>query len=256
MPGHEEPARSLRGPARVDAAAQVFVDDLEALVVEDEDAHHLVRALRLRPGEVVVAADGRGGWRPCLIAAGADRRGTTDGAGLLEPDGPVEHEQSPTPAVTVAFVPVKGERPEWVVQKLTELGVDTVVVLRSARSVVHWDGDRGERSLERLRRVAREAAAQSRRARLPELRGVVGLSELGAALAPAPLALADPGGGRLHPGVLALAVGPEGGWDQAERELPGTERISLGPSILRAETAAVAAGTLLCALRDGRLGPA
>jgi 16S rRNA (uracil1498-N3)-methyltransferase len=110
--------------------------------------------------------------------------------------------------------------------------------------------------MDRLRRVAREAAAQSRRARLPELRGVWSLAELGATLAPAPLALADPGGSRLHQEVRALVVGPEGGWDESERAMPGTVRISLGPSILRAETATVVAGTLLCALRDGRLGDA
>ena len=69
----------------------------------------------------------------------------------------------------MAFAPVKGERPEWVVQKLTELGIDRIVPLFSERSVVRWSGARGQATVERLRRVAREAAAQCRRVWLPEV---------------------------------------------------------------------------------------
>ncbi len=246
------------GPAGAGAAAQVFVDDLEALQVDEDDGHHLLRSLRLRPDELVVASDGLGRWRRCRVTGDVPRPDADTAAWrLLEADGPIEVDDDPGPAVTVGFVPVKGERPEWVVQKLTELGVDAIVVLRSARSVVVWDEERARRSMTRLGRVARQAAAQSRRSRLPELRGLCSLSDLVTTTASdgAPLALADPAGGRLHQGVRALAVGPEGGWDEAERAVPGTEGISLGPQILRAETAALAAGTLLCALRDGRLRP-
>lgn len=247
-----------RGPASVDAAAQVFVTDLDSLVVDEGDAHHLVRVLRLRPGERVVASDGRGRWRACRIAgsvgpgAGASAP-AAPGRVLLEADGPVHDDVEPPSPVTVAFAPVKGDRPEWVVQKLTELGVDRIVVLRTARSVVRWDGGRAERALERLGRVAREAAAQSRRSRLPSVQGVWSLGQLGDALAPEPVALADPGGGELPHALRALAVGPEGGWEDAERSGAGLPSVGLGPTVLRAETAAVAAGTLLCALRDGRL---
>jgi 16S rRNA (uracil1498-N3)-methyltransferase len=242
-------------PASAPVAALVFVDDLDALVVAAEDAHHLLRVLRLRPGEVVVAADGAGGWRHCRVTSvrpAADGRPTT---GLLEAAGPVEQAADPAETVTVGFVPVKGERPEWVVQKLTELGVDRIVLLRSARSVVKWEGDRAARALERLGRVAREAAAQSRRARLPAVEGIWDLGRLGAALAPDPLRLADPGGEPLPGAARALVIGPEGGWEEAERAAPGTDRCTLGPTVLRAETAAVAAGTVLCALRDRWLAP-
>ena len=120
--------------------------------------------------------------------------------------------------LTVAFAPAKGDRPEWVVQKLTELGVDRIVPLQTARSVVRWDGERGRRAVERLRRVAREAAAQSRRAYLPE----VSRSDL-AALAepppgPAPVARAELGGPP-PAGDSTVAVGPEGGWSDEERRL-------------------------------------
>ncbi|MGA2519392.1 MAG: RsmE family RNA methyltransferase [Acidimicrobiales bacterium] len=238
-------------PAGVEAAAQVFVDDLEGLTVEVEDRRHLLDVLRLRPGEVVVACDGRGRWRGCRMTTATLRGDTTP---LLEPDGPVTTTPPAVPAVTVAFVPVKGDRPEWAVQKLTEAGVDRIVVLRSVRAVVRWDEDRQVRALDRFQRVARHAAAQSRRAYLPEISGVMGLDDLAARLAPVPLALAHPGGSPPSTAVPAVAVGPEGGWDPSET---GPERllVGLGPHILRAETATVAAGLLLCALRSGLVGP-
>ena len=125
------------------------------------------------------------------------------------------------PEVTVAFVPVKGGRPEWVVQKLTEAGVDRIVVLESLRAVVRWEGDRRTRAVDRLRRVAREAAAQSRRAWLPEVVGVADLDDLRDRLAPVPLALAQLGGDPPSIRAPAVAVGPEGGWDASEVPAPG-----------------------------------
>ena len=235
-------------PAAAGAAAQVFVDDLDAPAPTQEDLHHLRRALRLRPGEAVVAADGAGAWRLCRFVTGPG-----DAAGLT-PDGPVRVEPAPGAPVAVGFVPVKGERPEWVVQKLTELGVDRMVVLRSARSVVRWEGDRATTALERLRRVAREAAAQSRRARLPTLDGVWDVATMASEVAPERLALAQLGGGPPDGALRCLAVGPEGGWAEDERG-DGTPLVGLGPRVLRADTAAVAAGTLLCALRDGLVRP-
>lgn len=228
-------------PASAGAAAQVFVADLDRLDVDAVDRHHLQRVLRLRAGEAVVAADGKGRWRRCRAGAG----------GTLDADGPVVACARPVPALTVAFVPVKGERPEWVVQKLAELGVDrVVVVLRAARSVVRWEGERGVRAVERLRRVAREAAAQSRRPWLPAVEAVADLAALAAA---GPLALAHPGGAPPGLGCPAVAVGPEGGWDPTELAL-GLPTVGLGPGVLRAETAAVAVGVLLAAAR-GAAGP-
>ena len=103
------------------AAAHVFVADLDAPVLDDADRHHLIHALRVRPGEEVTASDGTGGWRRCRFVSGA-----------LEPDGPLVHEEPLSPAVGVGFVVTKGARPEWVVQKLTEVGVDRIVPLSSS----------------------------------------------------------------------------------------------------------------------------
>ncbi len=231
-------------PGSVRAAAQVFVEDLETPETGPEDGHHLARVLRLRAGETVVAADGAGHWRACRYGPG----------GRLEPVGDIVSCTRPAPEVTVGFVPVKGDRPEWVVQKLTELGVDRIVVLTSARAVVRWEGDREGKALDRLRRVSREGAAQSRRPWTPSVTGVGTLADLAGELAGG-LALAQPGGPAPGPGLTGLAVGPEGGWGEAELEL-GLPAVGLGPGVLRAETAAVAAGFLLCGLRDRVIGPA
>lgn len=217
------------------AAAQVLVEDPTRPALSEPDAHHLERVLRLRHGEAVVASDGRGGWTSCHFCGGR-----------LEPDGPLRREPPSDPPVTVAFAPVKGERPEWVVQKLTEVGVDRIVVISATRSVVRWAGDRQLAVMDRLRRVATEASAQSRRVWLPSVDGVVPL----AALAGQGLALAEPGAPPMAAGCTGVAVGPEGGWDEAELAM-GWPAVGLGPHVLRAETAALAAGVLLAAGRAG-----
>ncbi|MDA8274264.1 MAG: RsmE family RNA methyltransferase [Actinomycetota bacterium] len=244
--GPEAPDPLLAG-----ASAMVFVEDPERPALAADQAHHLLDVLRLRPGELVVAADGAGRWVPCRVRAqNPSAAGARDEPGsVLEPDGEGRSEPPPRPPVSVAFAPAKGDRPEWAVQKLTELGVDVIVPLRTARSVVRWEGERGARAVERLRRVATEAAAQCRRPRLPVVTGVANLGEV-AALVGVPPVLAAPGGPPPELAHAAVAVGPEGGWTPDELDLP-YGRVGLGPTVLRAETAAVAAATLLCALRSG-----
>jgi 16S rRNA (uracil1498-N3)-methyltransferase len=222
------------------AAAHVFVDDLEAPVLDDTDVHHLVRVLRLAAGETVTVSDGAGGWRVC-----AHR-----GDGLLEPVAVTLREQPRSPQLAVGFVVMKGDRPEGVVQKLTELGIDRIVPLMSSRSVVRWDTARATKNIDRLRRVAREAAMQSRQVWLPEVDDVV---EFAVAVQRDGVAVAEPGGERLDLATPFVIVGPEGGWTDAELD-QAPRRVSLvGDGILRADTAAVTAGVLLATLR-GNLG--
>ena len=135
----------------------VFVADLDRPVAEDHDRRHLERVLRVRPGDPLTVSDGIGGWRPCRF--GDD----------LAVDGSIVRLAAPAPALTIGFALVKGERPELVVQKLTELGVDRIVPFAAERSVVRWSEDRAGAHVERLRRVAREASMQSRRCWLPEV---------------------------------------------------------------------------------------
>jgi 16S rRNA (uracil1498-N3)-methyltransferase len=239
----------------VAAAAMVFVPDPDAPVVDGADLRHLLDVLRLRAGEVVAASDGAGRWVPCRVAADAVAAGSrrADPGAALVPDGPRRQVSRWRPELTVAFAPTKGDRPEWVVQKLTELGIDRIVPLRTARSVVRWEGDRGDKAVERLRRVAREAAAQSRRAWLPLVTDVCRLEEVAGA-AGAPAALADPGGSAPGLDRPVVAVGPEGGWDDGERR-SAAATVGLGPTVLRAETAALVAGTLLSSLRCSVVQP-
>lgn len=213
----------------------MFVADLDRPELEEADAHHLARALRLRPGDALTVSDGAGRWRPARFGP------------QIEVDGDVVVVPDARPAVTVGLAPVKGQRPEWAVQKLTELGVDAVWLLVADRSVVRWEGERGAGHADRLARVAREAAMQSRRCRLPEIRAGVPVAE---ALATEGVALAEPGGGPPSLDRPVVLVGPEGGWSDGERAA-APALVGLGATILRAETAAVAAGTLLTALRTG-----
>ena len=221
------------------AAAHAFVADLAAPELTDADRHHLERVLRLRPGDDITVSDGAGSWRPCRFGA------------RLEPVGDVRREPAPEPPLTVGFALTKGQRPELTVQKLTELGVDRIAPFVAARTVVRWDPDQAAAHVERLRRLAREAAMQSRRVWLPAVDDVVGFAAV-ARLTGA--CLAERGGRPPSLDRPAVLVGPEGGWAAEEREA-GLPIVDLGPHVLRAETAAIAAAALLSALRAGVILP-
>ncbi|HUS61779.1 MAG TPA: RsmE family RNA methyltransferase [Acidimicrobiales bacterium] len=222
------------------SAAHVFVDDLDAPALLDADAHHLGRVLRLRDGESVTVGDGRGGWRSCrFLAGGLD----------LDIDGETRRDPAPVVGITVGFALLKGDRPELVVAKLTELGVDRIVAVVAERAVVRWDDDKAGHGVDRLRRVAREAAMQSRRLWLPEVAPLTAVASLSDA------ALAEPGGRPPSLDRPVVIVGPEGGWTAAE--LAGAAATAdLGPQVLRGETAAIAVAVLLTALRAGLVSPA
>jgi 16S rRNA (uracil1498-N3)-methyltransferase len=229
-------------PAAYRSAAHVIVADVESPELDDDDRHHIRAVLRLRPGQTVSATDGRGAWRPCRYQA--------DGA--LVPDGEVIRTSRPHPQLTVGFPPVKGDRPEWAVQKLTEIGIDRIIILRTQRGVVRWDAGRADHHLARLRAVIRQAVMQSRQVWVPELDGPEDAASL---LGRPDVAIGAQTG---TPPTLAapmLLVGPEGGWSPDE-EARATTLVRLGPGVLRTESAAVAAGVLLAALRSGLVLPA
>jgi 16S rRNA (uracil1498-N3)-methyltransferase len=226
----------------VRSAAHVFVADLGRPEIADVDRHHLERVLRLRVGETVTASDGRGGLRVCAFAAG----------GVLEPVGDVDLAARPSPTIGVGFALVKSEKPEWIVQKLTELGVDRILPFTADRSVVRWDEGKAARNLDRLRRVALEAAMQSRRRWLPEVAAVQGFAAVAAG---ADVALADADGAPPTLGRPTILVGPEGGWSEDERAAGFGRFVRFGSTVLRAETAAVTAGVLLSGLRESVVSP-
>jgi 16S rRNA (uracil1498-N3)-methyltransferase len=237
--------------ATAPAAAHVFVDDVTAdgdLWIDGDDGHHLQRVRRLRAGESLTASDGCGHWRLCTIAE------VGEGRLRLAPAGPLTTEPVLTPRLVVAFAPAKGDQAGAVVHQLVELGVDGVMPITLRRSVVRWDGDRGERARTRLSRVIREAAMQSRRSRIPELLAPLSLGEIAAHPG---LVVADPGGdgpARLPTLVgpeWLVVVGPEGGFDPAERDAFGAAgRLSVGPHVLRAVTAPVAVAAAFAGFRQ------
>lgn len=208
------------------SAAHVVVDDVHTPTLQEADRHHLGRVLRLREGECVTVTDGVGCWRACELRSGA-----------LAPIGDVVTQPLPDPLVTVAVAPPKGDRLDLLVTKCTEIGVDRIVVVEAEHSVVRWTGERATRHLERLRRLAREASCQSRRVWLPEIIGPVPA----ASVLPGAVA-AEPGGQPLERTDTVVAVGPEGGWSPDE-VASASGLVSLGPNVLRVETAAIVAAT-------------
>ena len=217
----------LEWPRRVAALAQFRVSNVMIPLLSRDDDHHLRNVLRARSGEEVVATDGRGEWALCTI---------TDDA--LERSTPVHRDPS-TPTTVLYLAPLKGDRSEWAVAKATELGVSQIVPLLSERVVVKFKGPTGEKILHRWRRIAAEAAGQCRRTYDVEIADPVKVADVAS-----DVGVADFGGSGDWGGVRAVAIGPEGGWGAAE--WPTTQRrLSLGPTVLRAETAGVVAASLL-----------
>jgi 16S rRNA (uracil1498-N3)-methyltransferase len=238
-------------PADIPASAHVFVSDLaDHLEVGGEDGHHLARVLRLRAGETVTAADGSGAWRPYTVVE-VDPSGV-----VLDATAALDREPADPHRLAVAFALTKGDKPDLVVQKLTELGVDRIIPVVAERSVSRPDASRAVAARERWERIAREASRQCRRARQPAVEALAPL----ASLAGHPgLVVAERGGDPADalgspPGdELVVVVGPEGGLTDEEVEGLGPwRRVDLGPHILRAETAAIAAGALLSVRRSAR----
>jgi 16S rRNA (uracil1498-N3)-methyltransferase len=213
-----------------------FVSNLEEPELSDEDRHHLQRVLRLKPSDPLTISDGANRWRPAIF-------GTT-----IEATGEIVKVPPPTVPITIGFVVPKGDRPAWIVQKLTELGVDEIHLLSSLRSVVKWDPPKAEQQHQRLGRIAREAAMQSRQVRIPKIKPINELKQ--ATLKPG-ISLAHRSEERVTLKHPCIYIGPEGGWDPIE--LAGLPTVSLGPSVLRAETAAVAAASALSLLRQDLL---
>jgi 16S rRNA (uracil1498-N3)-methyltransferase len=219
----------------VEEGPLAFVDDLDAPVLTADDRHHLERVLRLARGTTMAISDGDGRWRRCRF--GPD----------LEPLGSIAVVPAPSPPLTVAFALIKGERPELVVQKLTELGIDRIVPFTASRSVVRWEAARAAKHTERLRAVSRAAAMQCLRTRLPEIGELATFAQVSALDG---AVLADRSGRPPSIERPVVLVGPEGGWSDEERAAP-LPTACFGAQVLRAETAAFAAAALMAALRDG-----
>ncbi|WP_439816589.1 16S rRNA (uracil(1498)-N(3))-methyltransferase [Zavarzinia sp. CC-PAN008] len=226
-------------------------DDLAAgLVVAPTapQAHYLTRVLRLEAGAPLRLFNGRDGeWRAAV--SGSARHPVLEVQAQLRP-------QAPEPGPALWFAPLKGQRLELLAEKATELGASALVPVLTERTAIP------KLNAERLRANAAEAAEQCERLTLPRIDPPRPLGEAVAARPPDTILLfCDESGGAPLAQVagahatadLAILIGPEGGFSARERallaELPGVARVSLGPNILRAETAALAALAILHGLR-------
>lgn len=220
-------------------------------LLPEDTAHHAVHVLRLRPGVAVVLFNGRGGEYAGRIAAVDRLRVAVD---VLE-HRRVERE-SPL-AVTLVQGVSAGEKMDFTVHKATELGVAALQPVIAARSLGRLAGERAELKRAHWRRVAVAACEQCGRNRVPEVLPVLPLVQFcgaaaseGARLLLSPLAQLGLRSARLD-GAVTLAAGPEAGFTAEEEAMladAGFLPVRLGPRVLRAETAALAALAALNAL--------
>jgi 16S rRNA (uracil1498-N3)-methyltransferase len=231
-----------------DVLERCYCPDLpqEGLVsLSGDETHHLARVRRLGSGARVVLFDGRG--TRCEAEVTAVDRGRVE----LRIVGEPEVEPAPPCALTLATAYPKGQRLDWLVEKATELGVERLQGLLTERSVV----DPRATKLERLRRIVVEASKQCGRNRLMAIEEPMTWTDyLARESAPARF-LADPGGlpvsasARVVAGQrAAVAIGPEGGFTAAEAALAsqaGWQSVRIGHTILRIETAALAASAFV-----------
>jgi 16S rRNA (uracil1498-N3)-methyltransferase len=239
------------------ARRRFFVDAVQSgrARITGPDAHHLTRVLRVQPGQQFEISDNHSVYLAEVESARKDlvSFSVREKVPLAEP---LVH-------TTILASLIRFEPFEWMLEKATELGVERVVPVQAARSEKGLEQAAGKR-LPRWNRIVREASEQSRRARLPEIGAPVTLAGalqnegvfryvLEEAEAP-PILSALPGD--REPGSrVALLAGPEGGWTDREREQiagAGWRQVSLGPQILRAETAAIAALAIINAAWGAR----
>lgn len=217
-----------------------------------EAAHHALRVLRLRSGDELVLFDGLGGEYPGhMVEATRTVRVALHDRRDIEREAPL--------AMTLVQALPAGDKMDWVVQKAVELGAGAIQPVQAKRSVVRLAGERADKRVAHWQQVAIAACEQSGRNRLPEIGAIVDLPHY---LATARsenetlLLLSPHEGMRLStlprpPAGVTLLIGPEGGFDEGEESAAlsvGFRPLSLGPRVLRSETAGLAAMAAVLAL--------
>jgi 16S rRNA (uracil1498-N3)-methyltransferase len=233
-----------------------LVDALPApgpYVLDGPEGHHAADVQRLRTGEGLLLGDGRGGVAAAVVTGAAKSR-------LDLTVTAVETSAPPAVRITVAQGIAKGDRGEFAVQAMTEVGVDEILPWAAARSVAQWRGDRGVKARDKWAATAREAAKQARRAFVPAVGEQLSTQQLAARLSGlAGFVLHEEAVVRLsaaplpQAGEIVLVVGPEGGItaeELAALRAAGAVAVRLGDEVLRTSTAGVAAVSLL----NARLG--
>lgn len=230
------------------------------VTITGEDVNHIRRVLRLRAGDELQVLDGHG--TAYLL--------TLEEVGPQEVRGRVKEswtrESEPLSGVTLVQGLPKGEKMDFIVQKCTELGISRIIPTRTRYSIVEWEGEKARARAERWRKIVREAAKQCGRSSFPEIEEIQDWSEvLGEGKHPGSLRLMpweeeterhlrDALAGLPQGGRVSIFIGPEGGFSPQEvsqaREA-GITTVTLGPRILRTETAGPAVvAMILFALGD------
>ncbi|HET7615439.1 MAG TPA: 16S rRNA (uracil(1498)-N(3))-methyltransferase, partial [Bacillales bacterium] len=226
------------------------IDDRK-IKIRGDDAKHISRVMRMEPGDAVICCGPDGRCAKCSLEKVATEEVTASVVEFLR-----EKAELPV-SVTVAQGLPKKDKLELIVQKGTELGADRFLPFQAERSIVKWDRKKSDKKRERLRKIAKEAAEQSHRSRIPEVESPVAFQDLLSAvgvydvkiLAYEEEAKAGEASrfarllGDMKPGQsLIVIIGPEGGLSKREVDLlekQGCVSCGLGPRILRTETAAL-----------------
>lgn len=217
-------------------------------VLTGDDHKHIANVMRMTVDEQIIAVSEKSAYVATITAI------TTDSVAVQRVGEPLRANEMPI-HVTIACGLAKGDKHELIVQKGTELGVSAIIQLKAERSIVKWDEKKGQKKIERLRKIAKSAAEQCHRTVIPEVESPLTLKELiGSSSAYDVLLFADEEDAKstephriadrvknIHRGQKVLVVfGPEGGLSRSEAQLllaAGFLPVSLGPRILRTETA-------------------
>lgn len=215
------------------------------VILSGADAGHIARVLRGKPGDQITVCDGVGHDYDCVID-------------LISPERIVcaisqvsESKAEPSVPVTLFLALAKGDKLEFVVQKAVELGVFEICLFSSARCVVRLDAKDGKKRVERLSRIAYEAAKQSGRGRIPAISGPIPFSEMLMRANDGIFCYEGEQKNSLRNALekkqrseISLVIGPEGGFEPSEvtdAQAAGLISVTLGPRILRCETAPICA---------------
>jgi 16S rRNA (uracil1498-N3)-methyltransferase len=221
--------------------------------ITGELLHHLRNSLRLQPGETLTLNDACGTRYRVEVTHVSSQ--AIESRIIGRQVGPTDR----TSPIVLGQALIKGDKMDWVIQKATELGVATIVPIYSLHSVIKPNPERLDHQRARWNRIARDAAQQSERWTIPTITNPLHLGETCRQFAVSPLKgiLVERSSGSSLATIplprdpqqpIVLLVGPEGGWAANEQSLAqeqGFLPLSLGPRILRAETAAIAALSIL-----------
>jgi len=222
-----------------------------AIQIIGDDYHHIVNVMRMTKGTKIICN------HPSGVGYLAEIETITDQEVRLQIIKKLSHQVEIPVNVTLIQGLAKGDKLDWIVQKATELGVNRVIPLNSQRSIVKWDEKRQKKKIERLEKIAKEAAEQSHRTIQPTIDNTHSLKKLvenekdfdhkfvAYEETTREISVKDLNHylERIEPGEsVAIVIGPEGGLTKEEVELlydKGYEPIRLGPRILRTETAPI-----------------